>query len=222
MEVFHDPENKLPYVLLDMKRLYFKRRLSKRRIQKIFNELLKEQDSQSPHCYETINFRVENEDVVVDIGAAEGNFSLSVVEKASRIVIFEGDKEWIEPLKATFRPWEKKVTIVNKFVGDIVDSNFTTLDDYFSDADKISFLKIDVEGAESQLLNGSERILQSEIPLKIAVCTYHKPEDELKFDSLLRHHGFETTHSDGYVLLYRDRNIGAPFFRRGMIRATRN
>jgi hypothetical protein len=222
VEVFYDHENKLPYALLDMKKLYFKRRLSKRRIQKIFNELLKEQDTQSPHCYETINFKVENKDVLVDIGAAEGNFSLSVVEKASRIIIFEGDKEWIEPLKATFSPWKNKVTIVNKFVGDTVDSNFTTLDDYFSDTDKISFLKIDVEGAESQLLNGCKRILQSQIPLKIAICTYHKPEDELEFNSLLRHHRFETTHSDGYVLLYRDRNIKAPFFRRGMIRAIRN
>ena len=222
VEVFHDQEKKLPYVLLDQKKLYFKRRLSNRRIQKIFNELLKEQDIQSPHCYENINFKVEDNDVVVDVGAAEGNFSLSVVENASRIIIFEGDKEWIEPLEATFSPWKNKVTIVNKFVGDTVDSNFTTLDEYFSSTENISFLKIDVEGAESQLLEGCKRILQSQIPVKIAICTYHKPEDELEFNQLLRHHRFETAHSDGYVLLYRDRNIKAPFFRRGMIRAIRN
>lgn len=221
VRVFFDKERKLPFVMLENKRLYFKRRLGKKRIQKIFNELLKEQDPLSPHCYEKEGFKVGKDDVVADVGAAEGNFSLSIVESAARIILFEGDKEWLEPLEATFSPWKDKVTIVPKFVGDSVDQNYTTLDDYFTSDDKLSFLKIDVEGAESSLLKGSKKILQSNLPLKVAICTYHKAEDEHEFTQQLSGLGFQTTTSGGYVLLFRDRKNKAPYFRRGLIRAIR-
>lgn len=181
----------------------------------------REQDSQSPHCYENETFKVEHGDVLVDIGAGEGNFALSVVEQASRIVLFESNKEWLEPLRATFRPWKDKVTIVNKFVGDINDSTSTTLDEYFSVDEKISFLKIDIEGAESLLLEGSKRILQVQHPLKVAICTYHKPEDEQEFRELLTQYGFATSPSNGFVILFTDRKMKAPYLRRGLIRATK-
>jgi len=218
-EVFDDKEKGLRYVLLDGKRLYFKKRWSKNRIRKTFNELRKEQDQRCPHCYTNETFKVEEGDVLVDIGAAEGNFALSNVEKASRIILFESNEEWSEALNATFEPWKSKVTIVNKFVGDVSDSTCTTLDDYFAADEKISFLKIDVEGAESMLLKGCKRILQEQHPLKVAICTYHKQEDELEFKPHLEHYGFETSHSDGYMLLYMNKKIGAPYLRRGLIRA---
>jgi len=219
IEVYDDKGNGLRYVLLDGKKLYFKKRWSKKRIRKSFNELRREQDSQSPHCYENEAFKVEQDDVLVDIGAAEGNFALSVVEKASRIVLFESNKEWLEPLRATFGPWKEKVTIVQKFVSNVSDSKCTTLDDYFAVNEKLSFLKIDVEGAESRLLDGCKRILQKQFPLKVAICTYHKPQDEQEFREHLTQYGFETSHSDGFVLLFTDRKIKAPYLRRGLIRA---
>jgi len=222
VEVHDDKELGLRYVLLDGKRLYFKKRWSKKRIRKAFNELIKEQDSRCPHCYEDESFKVESGDVLVDIGAAEGNFALNVVEKASRIILFESNKEWLGPLNATFGPWKDKVVIVNKFVGDVTDAKCTRLDDYFGADEKLSFLKIDVEGAESDLLNGCKRILQQKNPLKVAICTYHKPEDEQKFTRRLTEYGFETSHSDGFVLLFTDRKIKAPFLRRGLIRAIRH
>ena len=219
VEVFDDKELGLRYVMLDGKRLYFKKRWSKKRIRLSFNELMKEQDLQSPHCYETDHFKVEKGDVFVDIGAAEGNFALCVVEKASRIILFESNKEWLEPLKATFNPWKEKVTIVNKFAGDVTNAKSVTLDDYFAAGEKVSFLKIDVEGAESRLLSGCKRILQEQKPLKVAICTYHKEEDEKELNEILIQNGFETSHSDGFMLLYTDRKLKAPYFRRGLIRA---
>jgi hypothetical protein len=221
IEVFDDKEKGLRYVHLDGKRLYFKRGWSRNRIRKAFNGLLMEQDIRCPHCYEQPGFKVEEGDVLVDIGAAEGNFALSVVEKASSIILFESSKEWIEALNATFEPWKDKVQIVNKFVGDINNKNCTTLDDFFQKGDKISFLKIDVEGAEYQLLNGSKRILGEQSPLKVAICTYHKQEDEQIFKGLLSGSGFETSHSEGYMFIYHDKNIKPPFLRRGLIRAIR-
>lgn len=166
VEVHDDKELGLRYVLLDGKRLYFKKRWSKKRFRKAFNELIKEQDSRCPHCYEDESFKVES--------------------------------------------------------GDITDAKCTTLDDYFGADEKLSFLKIDVEGAESDLLNGCKRILQQKNPLKVAICTYHKPEDEHEFTRRLTEYGFETSHSDGFVLLFTDRKIKAPFLRRGLIRAIRH
>lgn len=222
IEVFNDKEKGLRYVLLDGKRLYFKKRWSKARIRKGFNELRREQDPQCPHCYTNDSFKVENGDVLVDIGAAEGNFALSNVERASRIILFESNKEWIKALNATFEPWKNKVTIVNKFVSDFSNQTSTTLDEYFSADDKLSFLKVDVEGEESRVLNGCSRILQEQHPLKVAICTYHKPEDEQEFKDRLTQNGFETSYSDGFVLLFTDRKIKAPFLRRGLVRGIKH
>ncbi len=222
IEVLDDNESGLRYVMHEGKRLYFKKRWSKKRIRLSFNELRKEQDIRSPHCYETDGFKIEKGDVLVDIGAAEGIFALSNADKAGRIVLFESDKEWLEPLKATFAPWIEKVTIVNKFAGDVSNSKCVTLDDYFAPGDKLSFLKIDVEGAESRLLSGCKRILSDVKPLKIAICTYHKAEDEKELNEILVQYGLETSHSDGFLIVYTDRKLKAPYLRRGLIRAVRN
>lgn len=219
IEVFKDQEKGMCYVLLDKKRLYFKKRWGKQKIQNLFNLLSKEQDIRSPHRYLSSEFEFNEGEMLVDVGVAEGNFALSVVEKASKLILFEADKEWIEPLKATFEPWKDKVEIVNKYVSDTENAKSTTLDHYISGVNVPMFIKIDVEGAESKLLKGAERILSQQHPLKVAVCTYHKQEDEKEFNALLQHKGFETSCSEGYMLFYFDKKIKAPYFRRGLIRA---
>lgn len=221
IEVFDDRDKGLPYVLLDGKRLYFKKRWGKRKIQNLFSLLSKEQDVRSPHRYLTEQFKFENGEILVDAGVAEGNFALSKVEKASRLILFEADKEWIEPLNATFEPWKDKVTIVNKFVSDVTNSTHITIDDFISPGETPMFLKIDVEGAESRLLKGSKRILSEQKPLKIAVCTYHKQDDEKEFSELLTQYGFNISHSDGFMLFFYDKKMKEPYFRRGLIRAVK-
>jgi len=222
IEVFNDQVKGLRYVLLDGKRLYFKKRWGKKKIQYLYNLLSKEQDIRSPHRYLTERFGFNYGEVLVDVGAAEGNFALSIVEKASRIILFEADKEWIEPLNATFEPWKEKVEIINKFVSNITASQNTKLDDYISIDGAGTFLKIDVEGAESKLLNGCKRILSEQKPLKVAICTYHKQNDEKEFSSLLTQNGFKISHSDGYMLFYYDKKMKAPYLRRGLIRAEKS
>lgn len=219
IEVLKDEAKGLRYVMFAGKKLYFKKRWSKKRIQKSFNELSKEQDPQCPHCYVNDSFRVEEGDVIADIGAAEGIFALNHIEKASKVILFESDREWLEPLNATFEPWKDKVVIVNKFIGDVCNTQCTTLDNYFRPDEKISFIKIDVEGAESRLFEGCKRILREHRALKVAVCTYHKPQDETEFTQLLRLNGFETSHSDGFMLLVTDKKIKPPYLRRGLVRA---
>jgi hypothetical protein len=221
IEVFDDREKGLRYVMLDGKRLYLKRKWDKKEIRMRFNWLLIEQDIESPHRYLTDQFQFEDGEVLVDVGAAEGNFALGVVEKASHIVIFETNKEWIKPLQATFEPWKHKVTIVQKFVSDVTNSTNTALDDFLSLGKAGVFLKIDVEGAESRLLEGSKRILTEQKPLKLALCTYHKQEDEEEFSSLLAKKGFDFSPSDGFMIFYHDKNLKAPYFRRALIRAVK-
>ena len=44
------------------------------------------------------------------------------------------------------------------------------LDDYFGESDKVTLLKIDVEGAEFGVLKGAERILRQHAPLLVFEC----------------------------------------------------
>jgi hypothetical protein len=219
VKVFMDEACGLRYVIHEGKRLYFKKRWSKRKIRELYNLLSKEQDFRSPHRYLTENYQFEKDELLIDVGAAEGNFALSNVENASRVILFEADKEWIEPLQATFKPWKDKVEIINKFVSDTTRSGHIKLDDFITANGTRVFLKVDVEGAESKLLKGTQRFLSQQKQLKVVICTYHKQDDVKEFSSFLIQLGFSVTASDGYMLYYLDKKIKAPFFRRGLIRA---
>lgn len=109
--------------------------------------------------------------------------------------------------------------IVKKFVSDITNKTNTTIDNFVLPGAESLFLKIDVEGAESRLLKGCKRILAEQKQMKVAICTYHKQDDENEFSSLLKLNRFNITHSDGYMLFLLDKKLKAPYFRRGLIRA---
>lgn len=120
------------YVIFNGKRLYGKEAWDDEQFITYYNMLLKEQDPLSPHCYFSTNKnRPKKSDIVADIGGAEGIFSLSVIDDVKKIYIFEGDPEWIQPLRRTFSPWSHKVEIVEKYIGKEVRDNIITLDDFF-------------------------------------------------------------------------------------------
>lgn len=221
VEVFFDSEKGMRYVLQDGKRLYFKKRWGVKRIQRAYSDLSREQDINSPHRYLTDSFSIGSNDVLADIGAAEGNFSLSVIDKVKKIYLFEYDREWDEALRATFAPWAGKVEIINKYVADFNDDSHIALDDFCDQKKDINFLKIDVDGAESIVLNSCKRLFGSDAPLKVALCTYHKQDDEEVFTELLKKQRFSVTPSKGYMINYYDKKINPPWIRRGLIRAIR-
>ncbi|HLN54847.1 MAG TPA: FkbM family methyltransferase [Bacteroidales bacterium] len=221
IEVLTDPGLKLKYVIHEGKRLYFRRGWSNARIQRGWNDLLREQDPGSPHRYCEGAFVPGPEDVIADIGAAEGNFSLSMVEKVKKIYIFEFDRRWAEALRATFAPWKDRVEIVNKYAGDRNDQTHVTIDTFFGSREFPTFLKIDVDGAEDSVLRGCNRIFQSGRPMKVALCTYHKNDDENIFTTFLGNVGFTATPSSGYMINYYDKKMKAPYLRRGLLRAVR-
>ena len=157
--VYLDAEKVMYYILQDDKRLYFKKGWDKQQVQTYYNGLLIEQDALSPHRYETAGFHVSEGEVVVDAGAAEGNFALSVIEKVKKIYLFEVDKDWIAPLEATFAPFGNKVHVINSYVSDVWWGwGKITLDKFFEHK-KVDLIKADIEGAETQLLRGAKTIL---------------------------------------------------------------
>lgn len=66
---------------------------------------------------------------------------------------------------------------------DCVEVEVTTVDEAVKD--KISFMKLDIEGAEIKALHGAEKQIQNNKP-KLAVCIYHKPEDILEIWKYLK------------------------------------
>ncbi len=219
--VYKDDKLKLKYILFDGKRLYFKRKSSTRGIKRNYNFLLIEQDINSPHRYLTDGFDIGMNDILVDVGAAEGNLALSVIEKVKKVYLFETDANWIEALNATFSPWKDKVEIINKFVSNKNDATNISLDQFFSEKDVFNFLKIDAEGAEAEILNGCDTVLSSHRQIKLALCCYHKPNDEKEFNDFLVKRDFSVFFSQGYMIFDEPKTFSPPYLRRGIIRATK-
>lgn len=220
VSVFQDEKLGLNYILFEDKRLYFRRGSKPKDIQRDYNYLLIEQDLNSPHRYLAHDFKVEDGDIMVDVGAAEGNLPLSVIEKVKKVYLFETDTNWIEALEATFAPWKDKVEIVNKFVSNKNEANLVSLDQFFKGKERFSFLKVDAEGAEADILNGAEGCISSTERLKIALCCYHKPNDEHVFKDHLEKRKFSVSFANGYMI-FRE-NFVPPYLRRGVLRAVKS
>ncbi len=82
------------------------------------------------------------------------------------------------------------------------------IDDIVDPSDKVTFIKMDVEGAELESLKGAKNIILRDCP-KLAICIYHKPEDLVdiplyikglvpEYKLYIRHH----THYLGETVLY--------------------
>ncbi len=217
----YDQERNLLYTMWDGAKLYYKNGTDKRKARKYFNSLRMEQDANSPHCYLTAEFSVSDNDVVLDVGAAEGNFSLSVISRASHIFLFEPEPDWVKALEATFAPWKEKVTIVKNYVSDHTEGNMISIDDYLPEEQRINFIKADVEGFEYALLQGARKTIARQQNLKLAICTYHHQDDADRIDALLKNFGCLTEFTPGYILYHygRENVVKEPYLRRAVVRA---
>lgn len=211
-------EDGMKYVVHNGRRLYFPHDRAEEAAD-LYRSLRREQDPQSPHCYETAGFGFGEGDVLFDVGAAEGIFALDNVEKASLVLLFECDPRWVEALEKTFEPWADKVKIINKFVSESGGEHSVTVDDVVRRCgiDAPVFLKLDVEGAEADVLRGAAQTL-SRAGTKAVLCTYHGHDDHRRLSEMMRDRGFRVETSAGYMLFMCDwKNLKPPFFRRGVI-----
>lgn len=217
VDVFFDDSN-IPYVLHENKKLYFPNGYSPRSIRHCYNGLKLEQDKNSPHRYESDSFTVNDGDVIADVGAAEGIWALSNVEKAEKVYLIEREQKWIDALQKTFEPWKEKVVIVNKYVSDINDDENITLDNLLN-GQKINVIKADIEGYELKMLEGGKEVFKYSDNLKLLLCTYHNDDDAEILKTWLEKKCFATEFSKGYMLFIYDVNLQKPYLRRGLIRA---
>lgn len=216
IEVFYD-EERYPYVYHNEKRLYMKKEWTKKRCQEYYTSLLCEQDKLSPHRYITTSDRKPNkDDIIADVGAAEGIFALEVVENAKKLYLFEYDTGWYRPLCKTFEPWIDKIEIVQKFVGAEYTDEMTTLDVFFRNKE-VTFLKADIEGAEEDMLRGGEITFAKKLK-KVLICTYHVPGIQDKIEKFFEKNGFVYRYNPGYVIYIYDKNtFYKPYLRRCLV-----
>lgn len=219
IQVFDDPSG-MKYVLHENKKMFFPTSWTRNQVRGYYNGLLIEQDMESPHRYETANFQVKQGDVLADIGAAEGIFALTNIEKVSKVFLFEYEDYWIEVLQKTFEPWKEKVQIVKKYISNKTNDNEISFDDFLS-GDKVDFIKADIEGAEMKLLSGAKKTLSSNPKLKMVVTTYHHANDAEDLKIELEQQNFRTEFSNGHMIFIYDKKIAAPYLRKAVLRATK-
>ncbi len=145
------------------------------------------------HHYEVPETTVERGENVVDCGAAEGIFALSVLRRAARVAVFEPWRGFRESLRATFgdrarvreqalgsRPHLARLSgsslygTVSETDGEPIE--VTTLDRFRQEFGPVNFIKADVEGAEHDLLEGARETLLADKP-KLAMTCYHIGND---------------------------------------------
>jgi hypothetical protein len=217
-EVYYDKPNKCFYALYEGKKMYFPVRFTRNYVIWALRTILKEQDKHSPHLYLTDDFQVDPGSIVIDAGVAEGNFALSVVDKAKRLYLIECEKEWIEALKLTFAPWKEKVVFVEKYMSDIQSDTTISIDTLINPkAGESYFIKLDIEGYEQKALSGMKQLVSGGNHLKMIVCTYHRPNDLNEIGAILKSYGFVSQVSDSYVLFFQEGE--EPSFRKVLLRA---
>lgn len=197
VSIYFDAVCQMGYVPYKGRKMYFPRTWDENKIEQYYRSVMAEQDVRSPHCYNHSGCGVDEGDVVVDVGAAEGIFTLDVIDLASKVYLIEADEEWMEALRQTFKEDADKVQIIYGFADCIADGNRVTLDSLF--AEEINYIKMDIEGYEKPALQGAERLLRECENIKCAICSYHCKEDEEWIGEYLKDCGFVTGVSDGFI-----------------------
>lgn len=164
-------------------------------------------DTNDWHYYQKRHTEVQHGEILLDIGAAEGLFPLTVADHCKKILLVEPNDYFAKALSRSFEPFKEKVSIFNVAVGaenrEIIFNSdslagriseaektgtkkqLTTVDDLIGNA-PITYLKADLEGFEAEMLKGAEKTIKRNKP-KIAITAYHKENDANQIISLIKH-----------------------------------
>lgn len=153
------------------------------------------------HQYFDKMISLREDEIFVDAGVLDGSTSIQFAQlcnqKYEKIYLFEAERAFEENIRKniSFLPntelhmkglWnENNVLSFNstgngdgRFASDGMNTmEVVTLDDVLQ-GKKITFLKMDIEGAELEALEGAKATIQQYKP-KLAICIYHKPDDIL-------------------------------------------
>lgn len=210
-ECLKDEPTGLYYVFHNNKKLFFPKEFTVTQIQLLYKSLLIEQDMRSPHKYLEGNFLPLQGKILLDIGGAEGIFSLDAVEYIQHAYIFECEPIWTDALTQTFAPWINKVSIIPKYVSNKNSDTEITVDHFLKTQSFTTtaelFIKMDIEGAELFALQGASETLKNN-NVQLSVCTYHTPTDAESIDTYLRSLGYCTQFTEGYLFFNKSFNRG--------------
>ena len=203
-EVSWDDDYYMPYVMFAGKRMYLPHAYTfvAENGKQYAKGLEFEQQEGSPHTYITDDIYIKEGDVVVDAGVCEGNFAIKYIDKVSKIYLIECDPVWLDPLTLTFRDHLDKVVFCTKFLGNANDEKTITLDKLVGDG-RVDFVKMDIEGAETDALKGAEKVFRNN-DIRCSICSYHKHDDEKNIRSILESYGYGTSTSHGHVIFHLD------------------
>lgn len=149
--------------------------------------------------FEFVDFLSDKTPSFVDAGCYNADDSLAFISIANgrynKIYAFEPDSINYETCRKAFNHYpnivlsnlalfgENRETVfqsnmggssgLSKYGETLVQS--TTLDS-FLDGEKVSYIKMDIEGAELEALKGAKNTIQMHHP-QLAICVYHKTED---------------------------------------------
>jgi FkbM family methyltransferase len=157
------------------------------------------------HHYEVPETMVRAGDVVLDCGAAEGLFALSVLERAGKVAIFEPSLDFTGSLERTFGNAPNAIVVPaalgsaegkaflsgSSLYGFVrmdggVPINITTVDAWAARTNtRVDFMKGDLESYEFEVLKGAQTTIQRDRP-KIAFTVYHRGNNWKEMAAFLR------------------------------------
>lgn len=166
-------------------------------------------------------FEKEDEEVFIDGGGYDGDTIEEFVEwtknKYKKIYSFEPQKDKAEMIRNKLWRYGGKVELYEKGLYDSAtelsfcngsqilsgkieegaDARIQTIDIDSVINEKVTFIKMDIEGAELKALQGAAQTIRRDKP-KLAICIYHKPEDMWEIprfiDSLVPEYQFYIRH----------------------------
>ncbi len=153
------------------------------------------------HRYESHGTEIKPSDVVLDCGASEGLFALTIAGRCRHVHLVEPSPLYRSALLRTFAEF-RNVSIHAVGLGATADrvafqdsgvtSGFderaktgveipiVTADDFFENQDlKPSFIKADIEGWELAMLQGAAKLLAGPVR-QLAVTVYHTPKNDYR------------------------------------------
>ncbi len=200
-------------------------------VQLEYNQLILEQDPESPHQYFDEECSFEDGGIFVDVGAAEGIISLSILERAEEVYLIECTDYWIKALNETFKDYKDKVHIIPKYAGAVDSMDTVTIDTLLSGyVDKNIFIKMDIEGMEPDVLLGAHRTFMNN-NCRVSCAVYHTNDEKDEVMNLLKDYGYRSYSSDNYMLFIYCQSLFengkyerpiAPYFRKGIVRGVKD
>ena len=105
--------------------------------------------------------KVKNAKKIYNIGAAYGYYASYFSKKCKNIFLFEPDPSSCKKLRELSKLINFNFIIENKFVSNFDDKNTISLNKAFEKYGVPDFIKIDIEGGERNLLDGSYDIIKN-------------------------------------------------------------